>query len=114
MRWRATTQPEMFIPLAQSATGSLTFVVSTADNLPPALRRMIWQVDRDQAIYHPTLNDLISETLVGRRFNLLLISAGGPGAGVRRHPRLIDFSTSLRTQEVGLRLAMGGAAAGQW
>lgn len=107
-------RPEVFVPFAQSGTGSVTFVAKTAGDpaaLLPALRRSIWQVDPDQAIYHAsTLEDLISETLVERRFNLILIAAFSLAAlalaaiGIYG---LISFSTGLRTQEIGLRLAMG-------
>src|SRR6185295_2745648 len=46
---------ELFIPFAQSANGSVTFVVRARGDvatLVPALREGVWQVDPGQSIYH--------------------------------------------------------------
>ena len=70
-------RPELFVPFAQNATGGLTFVVKAltdAAALIPALREQIWSVDPRQSVYHAaTVESLIRDTLVERRFNLVLL-----------------------------------------
>lgn len=107
-------EPELFVPFAQSGTGSLTFVVhASADpaGVIPAMRRAVAEVDPRQSIYHAaTLHDLVARTLAERRFNLALFTAFSGIAlvltviGVYG---LIRFSVSQRTSEIGIRVAVG-------
>ena len=109
-------RPELFIPFDQSGTGSVTFLARvrpSAADLLPVLRAQLWQIDRDQAIYHAaTVEDLVSRTLVPRRFHLVLVGFFSLTAlllamiGIYG---LICFSTSLRIREIGVRVAIGAS-----
>ncbi len=111
-------RPELYVPYEQSGTGSVTFVVKTrsdASALLPTLREQIWQVDPDQAIdQSATLEDLVSRTLVERRFHLLLLGGFSVLAlmlaaiGIYG---LISFITRRLSREIGIRLALGAAPA---
>jgi predicted permease len=107
-------QPELFVPFAQSMTGAVTFVVKThtdAARMLPALRAQVWQVDPNQTIYYAaTIDELIADTLVGRRFNLFLLVSFSIIALVLATIGiygLISFSTGRRTNEIGVRMALG-------
>src|SRR5262245_6335541 len=105
---------EVFLPYAQAGSTGLSFVVRTASASPVSLQAMkeqVWSVDPIQTVYSVgRLDQLISKTLAGQRFNLfvlggfalatlLLASAGVYG--------VMSSSTIQRTQEFGVRLALG-------
>ena len=108
---------EVFMPLSQTPFGSMTFVVRTTGDaaaLIPALRSRIWEVDRALPIYDAsTVNALVAQTLAARRFvtNLLTVLAGLAFllATLGIYGMLV-FSTTQRTREIGIRMAVGGKA----
>ena len=114
----AAPRPELYVPWAQSRTGSITFVVEAGDaaeRLLPELRETVARVNPQQTLSHAaTVEELLSATLVPRRFQLLVLGGLSVAAMVLSAIGiygLVSYLTSLRTSEIGLRMALG---AGRW
>ena len=69
---------EMFLPFAQSPTGSMTLVARTSVDpatLIETTKREIWTIDPMQTFYRTaTLEELVDRTLITRRFALIVLT----------------------------------------
>jgi putative ABC transport system permease protein len=107
-------RPELFLAHPQTPFGGMTFVVRAQPGSPAALQQMkqaVWSVDPQQAFYNTsTVEQMISRTLVGRRFLVTILSGFGLAALALAAAGLygvMSFSTGQRSREFGVRIALG-------
>jgi putative ABC transport system permease protein len=108
---------EVFLPLMQLPFSSMTFVVRGAGD-PSALvdrvKREIWAVDAMQSIYDTaSVERLVHASLVRQRFSMTVMSTFALVALILCATGIygiISFTTTQRTREIGLRMALGADA----
>jgi putative ABC transport system permease protein len=113
-----TARPEMFVPYWQSPTPQMTFVVKTTPDaaaMLPAVKSRFVEVQREPDLLQTaTMEQLVSESLKQRRFNLFLLVSFATIALLLAGLAFTDQSTiqpDIRTHEIGLRMALGAQSA---
>jgi putative ABC transport system permease protein len=105
--------PIFYVPLAQSGLDSATLVIrgQALSSLGSPARKLLDEIDRDALVGEAVpLEDLLEGSLGQRRFYTMLLAAFAALAMTLAAVGLygvISYSAAQRTQEIGIRVALG-------